>query len=129
LRKPASSYPLALSLSSKKKLKLLLVRDERQSFERVGIVRIQPQPQAIVYADLAAALENLGRFDEALAAQQKAVAQDPYNPVLQKTLILMFIHRKQYTDAQSSLIHYLDTFPQDSFMRRMLALAQGQTPK
>jgi hypothetical protein len=83
-------------------------------------------PQATVYADLSAALEKLGRSDEALSAQQKAIQQDPYNPILQKRLALLFIQGKQYANARITIEHYLDTFPQDSFMRRMLARANGQ---
>lgn len=83
-------------------------------------------PQATVYADLSAALDKLGRSDEALSAQQKAIELDPYNPVLQKRLALLFIQRKQYVDARATIEHYLDNFPQDSFMRHMLALSKGE---
>jgi hypothetical protein len=83
-------------------------------------------PQATVYGDLSAALEKLGRSDEALSAQQKAIEQDPYNPIVQKQLALLFIQRKQYVDAQATIEHYLETFPQDSFMRHMLALSKGE---
>jgi hypothetical protein len=82
--------------------------------------------QATVYGDLSAALEKLGRSDEALSAQKKAIEQDPYNPVVQKRLALLFIQRKQYVDAQATIEHYLETFPQDSFMRHMLALSKGE---
>jgi tetratricopeptide (TPR) repeat protein len=82
--------------------------------------------QATVYGDLSAALEKLGRSDEALSAQKKAIEQDPYNPVVQKRLALLFIQRKQYGDAQATIEHYLETFPQDSFMRHMLALSKGE---
>ena len=83
-------------------------------------------PQAIVYADLSTALERLGRTDEALSAEQRAIEQDPYNPTSQKALVLLFIQRKQYTDAQAAMEQYLEIFPQDSFMRHLLALSKRE---
>ena len=81
--------------------------------------------QAAVHGLLAEALLKLGRSDEALTEQQKAVALDPFNPILQKSLVLLFIQRREYGNAQASIEQYLATFPQDSFMRHMLTLAQG----
>ena len=51
---------------------------------------------------------------------------DPFNPVTQKTLVVRLIQLKQYARAQTALEHYLEVFPQDSFMRQMLARAQGK---
>jgi hypothetical protein len=82
--------------------------------------------QAIVYADLSQALVKLNRPDEALAPMQKAVESDPFNPVLQKTLVLEYINLKQYANAQTAMEHYLKVFPQDDFMRRMLASVTGK---
>ena len=82
--------------------------------------------QAAVRGLLSEALEKLGRSDEALAEQQRAVAQDPYNPTLQRSLVLLLIHRKQYGDAQAAMSHYLDIFPQDTVMRKMLAASKGE---
>ena len=82
--------------------------------------------QAAVRGLLAEALEKLGRSDQALAEQQKAVAQDPYNPTLQRSLVVLLIHRKQYGDAQAAMSHYLDIFPQDAVMRKMLAASKGE---
>jgi Tetratricopeptide repeat len=86
-------------------------------------------PQASVYALLSMALASLGRSGEALAAQQKAIEQDPYNPNLQKTLVSLLIDRKQYADAQAAMKRYLEVFPQDSFMRNMLATSRGKAPQ
>jgi hypothetical protein len=85
-------------------------------------------PQAPVYGLLSEALEKLGRDDEALSVQQKAIAQDPYNPLLQQRLVAMLIDRKQYSEAQAAIEHYLQAFPQDSSMRNMLAVSRGKIP-
>jgi hypothetical protein len=82
-------------------------------------LRIGP-PQATVYGDLSDALDKLGRRQEALVMLQKGIDQDPFNPVLQMTLVRRLIELKQYSNAQAVLKHYLQIFPQDSSMRPML---------
>jgi tetratricopeptide (TPR) repeat protein len=82
-----------------------------------------------VYGDLADALAKLGRHDESLAALQKGIALDPFNPVLQKSLIVQLIQAKRHADAKTALEHYLEVFPQDDFMRHMLDLANNGPAK
>lgn len=89
-------------------------------------IRLDPM-SAVVYADLSTCWQALGHLDQALQAQQQAVQHDPFNPVLQKRLIVLYIHQKQYGQATSALKQYVKTFPQDLFMRRMLALAERQS--
>jgi hypothetical protein len=83
-------------------------------------------PQAGTYADLAEAQGKLGAQNEAIASLGKAVELDPFNAVFQKKLVLRFIETKQYARAQAALDRYVQTFPQDSFMRRMLNRAQSR---
>lgn len=91
-------------------------------------LRIDPR-QASVYGELAEALAKLDRHDESLAALRTGTALDPFNPVLQKTLIVHLIQTRRYAEAKTALEHYLDVFPQDDFMRRMLALANNGSAK
>jgi len=77
-------------------------------------------PQATTYADLAEAQVKLGQNSEAIASLEKAVDLDPFNAVFQKKLVLRFIEMKDYTQAGAALKRYVETFPQDSFMRQML---------
>jgi hypothetical protein len=86
-------------------------------------------PQANVYGDLAESLSQLGRIDESIAALRSGVRLDPFNPVLQKMLVLRLIQAKQHAEAKIALQHYMQVFPQDSFMRHMLELANGGTAK
>ena len=85
-------------------------------------------PQAAVDGDLAEANYRLGRADEAVANLEKGVELDPFNPVLQKTLVLRLIDLKRYTEARTRLEIYVARFPQDATMRKALAMAvkQGQ---
>ena len=81
------------------------------------------------YADLADALDKLGRQPEAVPLLEKAVKLDAFNPVLQKALVLRLIELRQYGPAEAVLEHYVETFPQDSFMRQMLQRAKAGSPK
>ncbi len=84
-------------------------------------------PEATTYADLADALVHLGQTEEALPLVEKAVDLDPYNPVVRKMLVVRLIAEKQYTKAHQALQQYLEIFPQDDFMRQMLARAEGKS--
>src|SRR5579883_1275031 len=84
-------------------------------------------PQASTYADLSEAMAKLGQTEQSLPLLEKAIQMDPFDPVMQKTMVVRLIQLKQYARAQTALEHYLEVFPQDSFMRGMLARAQGRT--
>lgn len=83
-------------------------------------------PRATTYGDLAEALNQLGRKQEALEALNKGYALDPFNPQIQKARIGRLIDLKQYREALAAIEHYVDVFPQDEFMRKMLARARQQ---
>ncbi len=40
---------------------------------------------------------------------------------MQKTLIVQYIETKAYAEARQRMERYVDTFPEDSFMRNLLA--------
>jgi len=75
---------------------------------------------ATVYEDMAKALSNVGRGDEALDYLKRAVETDPFNAVLLKTLTLQYINLKRYTEARQAMARYVELFPEDSFMRKLL---------
>lgn len=79
-----------------------------------------------VAGDMADALQKLGRSEEAVQLLAKAIAQDPFNPILQKRLIVSYISLRRYADAKAAMERYMEIFPQDSFMRQMMARAQAQ---
>ena len=84
--------------------------------------------QATVYGDLAEVVTRLGQPEEGALLLQKATALDPFNPVLQKALVVSYINRKQYPSALAAMERYMDVFPQDAYMRKMLNLARGASP-
>jgi len=83
-------------------------------------------PSATTCADLADALAHLGRREEAVSWLEKSIDLDPFNPFAQRTLIVQFIDLKKYTQARAALEHYVQVFPQDTFMRQMLEKARAQ---
>ena len=86
-------------------------------------IRLNPA-QPAVYADLAQIADARGQVAEAVAMAQKAVMLDPYNAPLQKTLVMSLIGAKQYPEAETAMEKYLEDFPEDDFMRKMLAMAR-----
>ncbi|MBV9038611.1 MAG: hypothetical protein JO182_29250 [Acidobacteriaceae bacterium] len=80
-----------------------------------------PLEETAVNQDLAQALTNLGRAEEALPYLQTAAEREPYNAVLLKTLILQYINLHRYPEAQEQMRRYMQIFPEDSFMRSLLA--------
>jgi hypothetical protein len=86
-------------------------------------LRLDPL-QPVIYASLASIAEKRGQRAEAVALAKKAVALDPYNAPMQKTLVMSLIDAKEYAEAQAAMEKYLENFPEDDFMRRMLAIAK-----
>ena len=75
--------------------------------------------KTILYTDLAEALLQLDRTNEAITALQKATQLDPFNAALRKQLILRLIQVKDYANAGKQIEDYVERFPADSFMREM----------
>ncbi len=74
-----------------------------------------------IYLALGQALAQSGRSEEAIEYLKKGVEIDPHNAVLQKTLILQLINGKIYEEARRRMNQYVETFPEDTFMRSLLA--------
>jgi predicted Zn-dependent protease len=80
------------------------------------------QPSALGL--LSQAFEEQKRIPEAIAASQKAISLEPYDPLLQKSLIDQLIAAQQYDKAVAAMESYLKDFPEDSFVRQMLTMAK-----
>jgi hypothetical protein len=86
------------------------------------------QPQSAVYSDLSEALDKAGQREQGLAMLQKAILVDPFNPLLQRSLVFRLIDLKQYVNARAAMNHYSEVFPQDFFMRQKFAVAIEGAP-
>lgn len=73
------------------------------------------------YADLAEALGRAGRLQDAVAVLKRGIAAEPYAPVLYKSLALRYISLRQYPQAKETMQRYVELFPEDGFMRGLLA--------
>ena len=80
--------------------------------------------QPSVYVDLSEAQDQSGQVEEAIASAKKAVELDPYVAGMQKTLVFRLINGKHYEEAEAAMERYLQNFPEDDFMRKMLAIAR-----
>ena len=88
------------------------------------------EPPSAVYADLSEALDRLGQREQGVAMLQKGIQQDPFNPLLQRSLVFRFIDLKQYANARAAMSRYTEAFPQDFFMREKFAVAmEGARPQ
>jgi predicted Zn-dependent protease len=82
-------------------------------------------PKTVLYTELADALVKLDRSAEAAVVLRKAIELDPFNSALQKALIVRLIELKEFASARTTLESYVARFPEDSFMRQMLARARA----
>jgi hypothetical protein len=86
-------------------------------------LRLDPL-QPLVYVALSAAQEQSGKRAEAILSAREAVALEPFNAGIRKTLIYQLIQDKQYDQAEAEMEKYLQMFPEDDRMREMLAIAK-----
>lgn len=86
-------------------------------------LRLDPL-QPLVYVDLSAAQDQSGKRSEAIQSARMAVALEPFNPGIWKTLIYQLIQDKQYDQVEAEMEKYLQVFPEDDRMRQMLAIAR-----
>ena len=86
-------------------------------------LRLDPL-QTTAYVDLSEAQDQSEQIEDAIASARKAVELDPFVAALQKTLVFRLIHGKHYEEAETAMEKYLQNFPEDDFMRKMLAMAK-----
>jgi hypothetical protein len=101
--------------------------DDRRYAEAIShlehSLRLDPQ-QSLVWVDLSAAQGQSGKPADAVVSAGKAVALEPFNPGIRKTLIYQLIQNKQYDRVEVEMEKYLQLFPEDDRMREMLAIAK-----
>lgn len=126
LEQTQSSEPLVQAALGRRELKS---GDYQSAVAHLRRALEGPPPVATTYADLADALAHLGQTEESVALIEKAIDLDPFNPVTRKMLVVRLIETKKYAEAHEALERYLSLFPQDDFMRQMLARAEGKSPQ
>lgn len=86
-------------------------------------IRLNPM-ETDAYIALSEAQDESGQTEAAIASAKKAVDLNPYVAPIQKTWILRLINGKHYEEAQAAMEKYLQKFPEDDAMRRMLAMVK-----
>ena len=76
--------------------------------------RLAPRGLSL-YTELADALVKLDRSAEAAVVLRKAIALDPFNSELQKTLIVRLIELKEYASARTASGELCGAFPRGLF--------------
>ena len=79
------------------------------------------------YIDLSEALMKENRLQDAVAVLERARSFFPYSKTIRKHLVLSYIRAKSYDNARTALQQYVRDFPEDSFMRGLLAQANRGT--
>ena len=87
---------------------------------------IQLDPlQTAAWLDLSDAEDQLGQAEDAVASARRAVTLDPYATDPQKALVSRLISARHYDEAIAAMEAYMQLFPEDDFMRRMLTIAKA----
>jgi Tfp pilus assembly protein PilF len=86
-------------------------------------------PTATTCSDLADALVHTGDTEQAIAMLDKAIGLDPFDPHSRRMLVVHLVQTHQYARALNAMEQYLEIFPQDDFMRQMLARATATSPQ
>ncbi len=84
-------------------------------------------PSAATYIDLSESLDQAGRGAESVAALERGEKVFPYSRAIRKHLVLGYIRQKAYAKARLALERYVQDFPEDGFMRGLLAQAPRGT--
>jgi hypothetical protein len=83
---------------------------------------------AATYIDLGEALASLGRVEESAKVLEEGVAVWPFSAEIQKALVLRYVTLKEFPKADEALKRYVALFPEDTYMRSVMARVEARTP-
>jgi hypothetical protein len=115
-------HPLVLAALGRK---ALFGRDYAKAEEYLSRALERGSQASTTFLDLADALAQTGRAEKAVEVLKRGIEVAPYTAVLQKSLVLDYITLKRYPEAHAAMKHYVELFPEDSFMRGLLAKADA----
>lgn len=99
-----------------------------QPAEAIGLLRaalLKGYRVAATYEDLGDALGRTGQWDESLAVLKQGLEAAPFSQTLHKSIALRHIQKKDYAAAKAALEKYMELFPEDDFIRRLLKQVSG----
>jgi hypothetical protein len=113
------SDPLVLAALGRK----ALAEHSPDAIDLLARAEQKGMPAVSTYIDLSEALMEAGRLRDSIRALERGVQAYPYSKPVRKHLVLAYIRDKAYARAKSALESYVEDFPEDSFMRGLLARA------
>ncbi len=117
--------PLVLAALGRKAKLEAAGRADPQALEYLQMAVEAGSTTPATFEDLADMLSLAGREPEAADVLKQGVELAPYNARLLKRLTLVYINLKRYAEAQAMMQSYVERFPEDDFMRGLLAKVQG----
>ena len=60
-------------------------------------------------------------MEESVQVLEQGIKAAPFTPVLYKALALRLIQLKRFAEAKQMLARYVELFPEDDFVRKLLA--------
>ena len=125
LRKTTPDDPSVLAALGRKAVQ---EKDDAKAVEYLTRTLQAGTDQVATYIDLSEALAHLGRVEESAKILEQGVATWPFSPEIQKALVLRYVTLKQFPQAHEAVKQYVALFPEDAFMRGVLARLEGRPP-
>lgn len=119
--------PLVLAALGRKEVREKSEAEDREAVRHLTRAIESGFSGPAAFEDLAEALARGGKAEEAVAVLERGIRLEPFAPVLQKGLILRLIGLARYEQARAAMKRYVEVFPEDSFMRGLLAKV-GERP-
>lgn len=94
--------------------------DHEKAIEYLQQAQANGSQVSATFEDLAEALSRVGKLDDAVTTLRAGLAVAPYSQQLYKSLALRFIRLQRYPEAKHALERYIELFPEDDFVRKLL---------
>jgi tetratricopeptide (TPR) repeat protein len=109
--------PLVLAALGRRALR---TKDFPAAIEYLNKAVARGSESSTTFEDLGETLAQSGKVEEAIAALRRGIQLAPFTPVLYKSLALRYIRLNRYSEAKQTLERYVELFPEDDFVRRLL---------
>ncbi len=116
--KKEGQHPLVLASLGRRALR---ANRFAESIAYLQAARERGSSSSTTYEDLGEALGRSGRMEESVQVLEQGIKAAPFTPVLYKALALRLIQLKRFAEAKQILAQYVDLFPEDDFVRKLLA--------
>ncbi len=114
--------PLVLATLGRKSLR---EKNYPLAIEQLQLALAKGSRTATTYEDLGEALARATQLEASADVLKQGIAQAPFQATLYKALALRYIQLQRYPDAKATLETYVQLFPEDDFIRRLLAQVSG----